>query len=116
MAGRGRGRGGYVDWREHPERKNSVDKDLEDTAASPIKKGDVVMVEADGATKRRLAFEEGRGKEDTEENLLVLAMVSQERIVADDVDDSDGKKRYKKEDGTSVSGSAASSADDRREQ
>jgi hypothetical protein len=39
-----------------------VDKDLEDTAASPIKKGDVVMAEADGATKRRLAFEEGRGR------------------------------------------------------
>jgi hypothetical protein len=116
MSGRGHGRGGYVDWREHPERKNSVDKDLEETAASPIKKGDVVMAEADGATKRRLAFEEGRGKEDMEENLLALAMVPQEKIVADDVDDSAGRKRYKKEDGTSVSGSAASSADDRREQ
>jgi hypothetical protein len=39
-----------------------MDRDLEDTAASPSKKGGMVMVEADGATKRRLAFEEGRGR------------------------------------------------------
>jgi hypothetical protein len=71
------------------------------------------MVEANGATKRRLAFEEGRGEGERKENLLALAIVPQGKIVADDLA---GKKRYKKEDGTSVSGSVASSVDDRQEQ
>jgi hypothetical protein len=45
----GIGRGGYVDWRAHPERKDlshagTLDADLDDTGTCPIKPGDMVTV------------------------------------------------------------------------
>jgi hypothetical protein len=121
----GRGRGGYVDWRQHPERRNPEgvilnDRDLMDTATSPVKSGDVNMSDTDSLAKKRLAFETNNGgKEGNMTNgtlLLENTPGIKDNIVVGEKDN----KRHKRDDGTSVSGtsggSAASLEGDRRTQ
>jgi hypothetical protein len=55
----GRGRGTYIDWRSHPERNVGVgsvptDRELADTATSPVKQGDSEMSDAEKLAKKRL--------------------------------------------------------------
>jgi hypothetical protein len=124
----GRGRDTYVDWRLHPERDPGgsapSDKDLMDTATSPNKVGDTHMSEADRLAKRCLAFEnEKSGKETGVEPNALLPLhkppVGVVNIVEDQENEKD-KKRHKREDGTSVSGTSTGSAapleGDRRDQ
>ncbi|KAK1614641.1 hypothetical protein QYE76_020158 [Lolium multiflorum] len=120
----GRGRG-FVDWRNHPEKKGTVnmsqvDPELLDTASSPVKQGDEVMTEAEKLAKRRLNFGDERGKKGLEivpSNMLIDGtgdLPDQEKESSSD------SKRQKKTDGAPISnqneGSAASLEDDRRAQ
>jgi hypothetical protein len=118
------GRGTFVDWRQHPERNaTGMDRELEDTATSPSKVGDLPMTDAEKNAKKRLTFDQtppAGGK--------TLALTNAMHVDGIPFIDQEGekenkekdKKRYKKEDGTSVSGqshgSAASFEDDRRVQ
>jgi hypothetical protein len=113
FTGRGRGRGNFVDWRLHPERKDSIGEELKDTAASPSKRGDVVMSDVDANAKKRLTFAGQKEVNDVSMNLALITSVLEED---GDVIGANGKKRYKKEDGSSLSRSAAPLEDDRREQ
>ena len=51
----GHGRGGFVDWRNNPDRQ-SKDNDLTDPASSPIKATDVVMTEAESLKQEHCAL------------------------------------------------------------
>jgi hypothetical protein len=119
------GRGGYVDWRNHPEREDppsmgNMDDDLTDTATSPVKPGDIVMTEK--LAKRRLFVEESNDVEDT--LVVVNSGVNIDGTPIPNAnnpapEDYNAKKRYKKVDGSSVSAdtrSAASLEDDRQTQ
>jgi hypothetical protein len=124
----GRGRGEYVDWRLHPERGvadgASVDKDLRDTATSPIKTKDIAMSDAEKNAKKRIAFEDDQNINPAALALTNSAMhVDGELLLAEGEGDNvevNGKKRHKSTDGTSISGasteSAASLEGDRRVQ
>ncbi|KAK1645138.1 hypothetical protein QYE76_062943 [Lolium multiflorum] len=117
-----RGRGEFVDWRLHPERRvPDIDKDLADTASSPVKQTDTHMTDLEKNVKKRLAFEQDANKA-TE----VLAITNSMHVVdggaIEEETDVGGKiekdkKRHKRADGTSTSsasiGSAASLEDDR---
>jgi hypothetical protein len=129
--GVGRGRGGfgeglggghaaYVDWREHPEKKGNMaaeDKDLADTATSPIKTKDIIMSEVDKNAKRRLAFEQNSGKLTTETMIPTdVNMVADLPVPVEELPAVNDGKRHKGVNGTTSSGSAASHEGDRREQ
>jgi hypothetical protein len=115
LVGRGRGgKGSFVDWRDHPERKGVTDKELMDSATSPYKKGDLEMSEAKIHARKRLllgGMEDGREKVGVGAGLLSTSLPAKEYMVAQTK--LQEHKRYKKEDGTSLSGSAASPVDDR---
>jgi hypothetical protein len=124
LPGRGtaRGRGTFVDWCHHPERRiNPEDMELSDTASSPIKPGDHHMSDAEKSAKKRLAFEQA-SPDDTGALALSNSMEdvnSENQGVEEKNHPVKDKKRHKKEDGTSVSGnsgSAASLEGDRRDQ
>jgi hypothetical protein len=54
----GRGPGAYYDWREHPKcGSNILDESLKHTAASPTKKDDTHMTDAEKNAKKRVNFE-----------------------------------------------------------
>jgi hypothetical protein len=122
----GRGRGYYTDWRAHPERKDtgaSDDKDLEDTASSPVNSGDVIMNDADKLAKRRLGFAENETGNPGTIVLTNSAMLVDGAEVTAEVETGtvgvNTKKKHRKNDGSSVStdsGSAASLEGVRREQ
>ena len=100
---------------------DAYDNELKDTATSPMKQVDAHMTDLEKNSKKRLTFEEGAeddGKqlaltnhtyEDNRNSLAAASLV---------VEASKEKKRYKKADGTMISGtstgSAASLEDDRR--
>jgi hypothetical protein len=120
--GFGRGRGSYVDWRDHPEHNGrGGENDFDDTATSPVKSNDVNMLDRDNFIKRRLAFEQNQGNVHALTNSGILGdipnVVAGEDIGSKETVDN---KRYKKADGSSTSGlsagSAASLEDDRRAQ
>ncbi|KAK1649708.1 hypothetical protein QYE76_067513 [Lolium multiflorum] len=119
--GTARGRGTYVDWRHHPERRiNPEDMELSDTASSPIKPGEHHMSDAEKSAKKRLAFEQA-SPDDTGALALSNSVedVNSENQGEEENHPVKDKKRHKKEDGTSVSGnsgSAASLEGDRRDQ
>jgi hypothetical protein len=121
----GTGKGNFVDWRLHPERKNldTYDKELEDTATSPNKQGDVNMSEAEKLSKRRLGFEESPniipGSLALTNSAMAIDGVLHLEGPKKDMEGKVTKKKHKKANGTSVSadsGSAASLEDDRRVQ
>jgi hypothetical protein len=117
------GRGNYFDWRDHPERKTSdFEGKLSDTASSPNKVNDQLMTDVEKNAKKRLAF--GPNIADGETLAITNEMhvdVENSPNIGEEYDQANkDKKRYKKEDGTSISGqsngSAASPEDDRRVQ
>jgi hypothetical protein len=120
--GMGRGRGSFVDWRSHPERRvPGKDGELKNTASNPIKSGDVVMAETETemAARKRLAFQ------DTLDNTSTSALnnTKTQKVDGTEPTDSGGSsdsKRHKRNNGMEPSGtrtgSAASFEDDRRDQ
>jgi hypothetical protein len=94
-----------------------TDKELLDSATSPNKKGDIEMSEAEFHARKRLlsgSMEDGVEKVGVGAGLLSTSLPAKENMVAQT--ELQEQKRYKKEDGSSLSGSAASPEDDRRVQ
>jgi hypothetical protein len=122
----GRGRGSFVDWRLHPERKD--EDELEDTGSSPIKKPDIEMTDPEANARKRLAFPyDDLAVGGLNSKLLAITNGSDMNVdtcSVNDVSVFEGKektnKRSKKLDGQDGSdfnsGSAASLEDDRRQQ
>ncbi|KAK1603228.1 hypothetical protein QYE76_018372 [Lolium multiflorum] len=122
--GIGRGRGEFVDWRAHPERKGDfLDKDLADPVTSQVETIDINMTEAEKNAKKRLAVEK-----ETPNGNLILDITNPMHVDGDPAHEVEGTEKSEESDnkrrkgtyGTSLSGtstgSAASLEDDRQTQ
>ncbi|KAM0861002.1 hypothetical protein ACQ4PT_046180 [Festuca glaucescens] len=131
--GIGRGRGGYVDWRNHPEHNlvnngKNMNEELDDTAISPVKVGDVHMTDNEKNAKKRLSFDQegmqasdAHDNQDVDPNKNALMIIDGSKGLETEVENDDtGKenKRHKKDGDTSSAntGSAASLEGDRQTQ
>jgi hypothetical protein len=114
----GRGRGNFVDWRDHPERNGrNTDIELSDTATSPIKNGSIHMQVGDSTgsgAKRNIDFTDMDGVVNAVEDNVPVAMVTDGNTLPNALipnlgDGKDRKKRSKKTGADSSSIGSASS-------